>query len=192
METMTAWILGVLLMLGPPEKVKQKNETVQDVQARYELTATNMATVIHSRGPLFKGKDGDYKTAALMLAITKFESELGRDVAVGEKLGDHGKSFCYMQINVDGKNVIWGDATMKSWTGADLTADWTKCFATGHEVLRVSLMGCAGAMSGGDLLSMYTSGKCQTGEKKAHHRWNLAQWILRKSPAPSAAITRAD
>lgn len=189
METLATWILGVLLTIAPPEKVHQKNESVEDVRARYELTAKAMSSVIDDRGPLFKGKDGAYKTAALFVAVTKFESELARDVAIGERRGDHGKSWCYMQINVDGKTNIWGDDVMKTWTGKDLAQDWTKCFTVGHEVLRYSLKTCA-HLKAGDILSGYTAGVCTENEKKAQHRWNYAQWILRAFPVPAEVLAK--
>lgn len=188
METLTAWILGVLLAIAPPEKVHQKNETIDDVKDRYATTAQSMASVIESRGPLFKGKDGAYKTAALMVSITKFESELARDVAVGERRGDDKQSWCYMQINFGGRRTnIWGDDEMKTWTGPDLVADWTKCFAVGHAILQYSLKSCSG-LKDGDILSGYTAGVCTPNEKHARHRWNLAQWILRKYPMPENAL----
>lgn len=181
METLAAWILGVLMVIAPPAKVHQKNESLDDVRDRYMLTANSMAHVIATRGPLFKGPGGDVRTAALMTSIMKFESELAKDVAEGSRRGDHGKSYCYMQIMVDGKTNIWGDEEMRSWTGEDLANDWVKCFTVAHEILKISMRGCAN-MSEGALLSMYTSGKCLPDEKKAQHRWNLAKWITGKFP----------
>jgi hypothetical protein len=69
--------------------------------------------------------------------------------------------------------------------------DWRKCFSTGHEILRVSIIGCRG-MKEGDVLSMYTSGHCQENEKKARHRWNFAQAILRRFPVVAAPVASND
>lgn len=191
METLAAWILGVLLTIAPPEKVRAPSESIQDVKTRYELTASSMASVINDRGPLFKDKQGAYETAALMVGIIKFESELATDVAIGKRRGDHGKSWCYAQIMIDGKTNIWGDDVMKTWTGQDLVTDWNKCFAVEYEVLKYSLRTCR-SLKGGDILSGYTAGVCTENEKKAQHRWNYAQWILRKFPAPTQPVASND
>lgn len=185
METLTAWIFSILMTVAPPERTATKNEPVDDVIERYTTTSSAMAQVVEDRGSLFQGKDGVYKTAALLIAVTKFESELAGDVAYGQRRGDHGKSWCYMQLHIDGQQLIWGDEEMKSWTGEDLVTDWTKCFSAGHEVLRVSLQACS-RYKDGNILSLYTTGSCQV-NTKAQHRWNYAHWILRNFPVPTAS-----
>jgi hypothetical protein len=188
-SALAKWILGVLLMIAPPSKLAAQvpGETVEEMTARYEITAQNMAEVIHERGPIFRGANGEYKTAATMIGIAKFESELAKDVAIGKRRGDHGKSWCYMQIMIVGKKNIWGDDEMKTWTGQDLVDDWKKCFAVGYEIIKYSVRSCWNYKNG-DILSGYTTGKCKQNEKKARHRWNYAQWILRAHPAPAAPI----
>lgn len=186
MSLLAKWILGVLLVISPPEKMAKNvpGETADEIQARFEHTATVMADVIDGRGALFKGADGKFKTAAILVGIMKFESELSRDVAVGTRRGDHGKSWCYMQIMVNGKHNIWGDDEMKTWTGQDLVEDWNKCFSVGYEIVKYSLRSC-GSYKNGDILSGYTTGTCKNNEKKAQHRWNYAQWLLRTNPIPA-------
>lgn len=186
MSALAQWIFSVLIVIAPPEKLAPavQGETVEQMTARYRTTAIDMAAVIDDRGPLFKGSDGAFKTAATMVSIMKFESELANDVAVGKRRGDRGKSWCYMQIMIDGKRNIWGDDEMKSWTGQDLVDDWRKCFSVAHEILRYSLRSCS-RLQNGDILSGYTAGVCMSNEKKARHRWNYAQWVLRKFPVPA-------
>lgn len=186
MSALAQWIFSVLVVIAPPEKLAPtvKDETVEEMTARYRTTAVQMAETIDERGPLFKGSSGAYKTAATMISIMKFESELANDVAIGKRRGDHGKSWCYMQIMISGKKNIWGDDEMKSWTGQDLVDDWKKCFTVAHEILRYSLRSC-GNYKDGDILSGYTAGTCRQNEKKARHRWNYAQWVLRKFPMPA-------
>lgn len=188
MSILAQWIFSVLTVIAPPEKLAAtvQGETVEEMTERYQTTAVKMAETITERGPLFKGKDGEYKTAATMIGIMKFESELANAVATGKRRGDHGKSWCYMQIMIDGKTNIWGDDEMKTWTGQDLVDDWKKCFSVAHAILQYSLRSC-GNYKNGDILSGYTTGRCKEGEKKARHRWNYAQQILRQHPTPVEA-----
>lgn len=184
LSALAQWIFGVLVVIAPPEKLAPatRTETVEEMRARYEETAVQMADVIEARGSLYRGADGKFKTAATMVSIMKFESELAQDVAVGKRRGDHGKSWCYMQIMIDGAHNIWGDDQMKTWTGQDLVDDWGKCFTVSYEILKYSLRSC-GNYKNGDILSGYTAGVCTNNEKKARHRWNYAQWLLHKFPA---------
>lgn len=183
-KILSTWVLGVLLVIAPPERIATRTESIDDVKARYTKTANELAQVIEERGSLFKGANAKYTTAATMLGIIKFESELAGDVAIGKRRGDHGKSWCYAQINIDGTHVIWGDEKMRSWTGEDLVTDWKKCFSVQHEILKYSLKACWNYKDG-DILSGYTAGVCAENEKKARHRWNYAHWILRKFPVPT-------
>ncbi len=189
------WILAVLLVIAPPAKLApaapHTPETIEEMTARYEVTAQKMAETIADRGPLFKGSDGVYKTAATMIGIMKFESEMAEDVATGKRTGDRGKSWCYMQIMIDGKTNIWGDDEMKTWTGRDLVDDWKKCFAVAHDILRYSLRACWN-FKNGDILSGYTVGKCQENERHARNRWNYAQWILRSHPILSPELAAVE
>ena len=183
MSLLAKWIFSVLVVIAPPEKlsVTVHGETLEEMTARYENTAIDMASVIEDRGPLFKGDDDGRKTAATMVAIMKYESELAQDVAVGKRRGDHGRSWCYMQINIGKGKNIWGDDEMRTWVGQDLADDWKKCFTVSYEILRYSLKSC-GNYKNGDILSGYTAGVCVVNEKKARNRWNYAQWIMRRFP----------
>lgn len=165
-------ILAVMLTAAPHEKYARPTdkETLEQRQDRYVVISNSMAAAIEAEGLLFRGKEAELQTAMLMMAVGKAESEgFQYAVATGEKRGDHGRSWCYGQINIGTKGVHVGDKEMRSWKGPDLIKDPVKCFRVQHRVLRLS-MGMCGAAKGTDILSAYTSGKCQR-EAKAREYW---------------------
>lgn len=183
MNTLSTWILTVLLSIAPPQKISpHTKESVDAMKARYEAIAQDMSSVIEKSKPLFKGKDAELRTAALLTSIAFYESGFRKDVDDGRARGDNGRSWCLMQINIGNGHVIVGDAEMKSWTGKDLVKDRKKCFAVGLETIRLSLNQCS-SLSGAGVLSAYTTGKCIPNERSSANRWNFSQTILDKHPA---------
>lgn len=167
-----AGILAMMNFMSPPAQLVlyQRDETLLEANTRYELEAKNLATAIEKTGRLFKSDEDGKKTAALVLAIAKFESGLTKRVGNGTKRGDGGRSWCYMQLNIGSGKVYWGTPEMRTWSGVDVVKDTTKCWMAGIEAIRLSMESCK-YFRGSDSLSAYTSGSCTRGEKKAHYRW---------------------
>jgi hypothetical protein len=140
-------------------------EPKEDTLARYDAIAHDAVTVAYdeSEAPLFGGPSGRAQTALLMLAVASLESSFRKPVDDGTKLGDHGRSYCLMQIRV-------GDGvTRDGWSGADLVSDRTKCFRAGLHILRGSFAACRN-LELKDRMSAYATGRCTPGEEKSRLR----------------------
>lgn len=159
------------------------------VQERYEGIASDAVAVAYDtdEAPLFPGSQGRAKTAALILAIARLESDYSVKVDDGRIRGDHGSSFCMMQIHIGSRHVVlegdtWRYGTKdEGWTGADLLADRRKCFRAGLHFARQSVRSCGN-------LSLYTSGRCSTTEATARERFALAKSIWPSVPVDDADV----
>src|SRR5258708_18805614 len=113
-------------------------ESPDHVRARYASIATDAAFIALDQDelPLFEGPDARVQTAVLVLGVAAFESSFNARVEDGRKLGDHGRSFCLLQVNV-GRGV-----TGEGWTGPELTMDHRRCFRAGLHLLQASFTTC--------------------------------------------------
>jgi hypothetical protein len=130
-------------------------ESAADVQERYESIARDVATVALDGGeqPLFGGDNGRVETALLMLSVASFESSFRKSVDDGIGRGDHGRSYCLMQIRVG------SGTTAEGWTGPQLVEDRQRCFRAGLHILRGSF-GICQKLAIEDRLSAYATGRC--------------------------------
>ena len=182
MSGLEAWILSVLLGVLPPKELQVPNgkETIEETQERYAEIAIDMAAVITTSEPLFRGRDGVVKTAAVMIATARHESTLRADVDFGETRGDGGRSWCLMQINIGKKTVRVGPEYMRTWHGEDLVSDRRKCFQAGLEHLRASMQQCRQYRNSATSISGYIHGpRCVLDDKRSQVRWDLATRILK-------------
>jgi hypothetical protein len=165
---MTAWV-----------PVHAHAEPKEDTVARYDAIAHDAIQVAfdESEAPLFGGPTGRTQTALLMLAIASLESSYQKAVDDGTKVGDHGKSYCLMQIRV-GPGL-----TADGWSGWDLVNDRTKCFRAGLHILRGSFQACRN-LELRDRMSAYATGRCTPGEEKSRLRVGraLAWWDTHEPP----------
>lgn len=183
MNTLSTWIFTVLLSVAPPQKAAtHSKEPEAEMRVRYESIARDMSEAIKESKPLFSGSNNEQKTAALLSSIAFYESGFRKEVDNGNLRGDHGRSWCLMQINIGKGHVNFGDEEMKSWTGKDLVEDRKKCFKVALEVLRRSMNMCRG-LAGGGILSGYTTGRCIPNQHEAVVRWDLSRRIMREHPA---------
>ena len=153
--------------------------------ARYEEIAKDAVEVAFdpAEKPLFGNSIGRTQSVIVMLAIASYESGFRKDVEEGRARGDHGRSWCLMQINLgtsrvrlDGDGWAWAkEGEPGAWSGEDLAADRQKCFRMALHFARVSYRAC------GDL-SLYTSGACSSTEKSAQFRALRAKDALRRNP----------
>jgi hypothetical protein len=168
LELVTTWLVGAMMAWVPP--LHDSDRT------RYEAIAKDVVAVVYDEheAPAFTGEMGRAKTALLMLAIASFESSYRADVDDGRVLGDHGRSYCLMQVQVFNK-------TPEGWTGKDLVTDRTKCFRAALRAIRTSFEWCKDhALE--DRLAGYTSGSCRDGENLSRYRMWRAKSYWARTP----------
>jgi hypothetical protein len=143
-----------------------------------------------SEKPLFAGADGDKKSAALMLGISRYESgnrqvpgdckglppgdlDCGNDAKLRSRGLDpeqhKPQSFCFMQVHLPN-----GSRTVEGWSGADLLTDPLKCARAAREIIRVSIK----TSPNDEPLLRYAGGN----HNAAKLRWELAQKIFKGTP----------
>jgi len=167
-ELVTTWLVGAMVAWVPMQR---------DVdRARYESIASDIAAVAldGTEEPVFAGEVGREKTALLMAAIASLESGYRADVDDGRTTGDHGQSFCVMQVRVLGK-------TGEGWTGPDLIADRKKCLRAGLHRIRTSFTWCKDHAVD-DRLAGYTVGTCRDNEHLSRDRVQRAKAYFLRTP----------
>jgi hypothetical protein len=173
-EVLASWLLGVMMATVPPGRSRypsEARESAEQGQARYAEIADALARVALDPGerPVFVGKLGRERTAALMLALSYHESRWRRDVDLG--LGTHGRYHCLMQVAVD------RGRTPDGWTGKDLVASRERCFRAGLHILSRAQGSCK-AQGPDAWLRLYTSGRCDRGRLPAEQRLvTLRSWL---------------
>ncbi len=157
---MTAWT--------PPQ---QHPEGATLAAQRYESIARDIATVVsdEKEAPIFQGAHGRAQTGLLLAAIASFESAYRADVDTGRVRGDHGVSWCMMQVQVWGK-------TAEGWTGQQLVDDRSKCLIVALHRVRQSFEACR-ALPLADRLSVYTSGTCRIEPQAEYRTWRAVRWF---------------
>lgn len=185
MEKLTIlWLVTAMRAWVPVAGGGEKEAT----EARYTAIATDALEVARAEEALFKGQDGELKTAVQLLAIARYESDFLATVDDGRKRGDGGKSWCLAQVLFPGDNAHrslvvengkyrWSKDASEGWTGKDLVEDRKKCFTAALAIVRDSYRTCGN-------LSGYTSGHCSRTEKKALVREGLAKAWFKKHPPP--------
>jgi len=203
------WLTDRMLSWMPPGRsyVPAAKETPDEGKARYEEIADSMISVVYdpAEKPIFTGKYGRAKTLALVASVSWFESGYRKDVDFGRGAlgrGDHGQSWCMMQImlgktspktggtksrvflTADSFKIVHpGDPRWASaYGGEDLVQDRQKCFRTGLHLLRNSFRACRN-LPVEDRLGVYGSGRCQAGWKDGRYRVKKAQrWLASGKP----------
>jgi hypothetical protein len=168
-ELVTTWLVGAMISWVPP---------LHDAdRVRYESIAKDIVVVAFDdqEAPVFAGDGGRAKTALLMASIASFESQYRADVDDGRVTGDHGRSYCLMQVQVG------GGKTAEGWSGQDLTQDRKKCFRAALKRIRTSFDWCKDhALE--DRLAGYTSGLCRDEEQLSRNRFWRARAYWAKTP----------
>ena len=184
---LASWLLSLMVSSVPPGQSNfpdEARESAEQGRIRYAEIADALAQVSldPAEKPVFDGKLGRERTAALLLALAYHESGLRRDVDLG--LGRHargaGRYWCLMQV------AIAKERTADGWTGAALIASRERCFRAGLHILQRSRGACR--KQGPDAwLRLYTSGHCERGRESADKRLGtLRRWLrVRPPPAPT-------
>jgi hypothetical protein len=204
-NTVIAWLVAFITAVNPPGSRKwlpAAEETAEDASARYESIAEDLASIVWDRDnpPFFKGPFAREKTASVMLATMKFESQFRRDVDlnIGSKArGDGGDSYCLLQIDVGkGRTQAWNqtkhrfkykgdpstDVIIPGFTGDELIADRKNCLLTAYRYMRVSFQACS-ALPVEERLALYASGSCDRGHDASAIRMKYAKtWYSKHAP----------
>jgi hypothetical protein len=124
--------------------------------------AQAISTVVESERPLFKDDNAKTRTAALIVAVSFREGSFREKVT-----GDHGNSFCTMQIN----RSIGGNESLND--------DPEACIRTGISLLRQSMRICPASP-----IAWYAEGPKGCDSPRAQRisadRMAIAAWLVRK------------
>jgi hypothetical protein len=197
---LAAWILMAIESLAPSTRTPFRDipESVAQRRARYEATAEAFADAIAELPdnvmPV-RAKDrakGEAWIAAWAVGVALHESGFLRSVDTGARVGDGGRAWCVMQVN-----LAPGKTTAEGWTGKDLVSDRTKCARAGIAILARHMAGCS-RLPFADRTSGYASGTCQRGVPAAQRQAAIVARILRlptaaaPPPAPPAPALVAE
>ena len=177
MDSLVAYLVAA--MIGwVPLHVHAPTESADDAGKRYESIARDVVSVAFddSESPLFSGPEGRTQTALLMLSVASYESGYRVKVDDGRGLGDHGHSYCLMQVRV-GTGV-----TREGWSGKDLVTDRRLCFRAALHILRLSFGACH-TLAVDDRLSAYATGHCFADAQISRSRVSRAR-AWREAHAP--------
>jgi hypothetical protein len=169
MQGLIAYLVAAMIAWVP---LGSQVESTQESEERYESIARDAAAVAFDEAEptLFDGPDGRVQTALLLLSVASYESAYHKTVDEGSRRGDHGASYCLMQIRV-------GDGTTsEGWTGADLVENRTRCFRSALHILRGSFNVCR-KLPLADRMSAYATGRCVRGSEVSRQRVQRAwEW----------------
>ena len=177
MDGLVSYLVSAMLAWVPV--YAQTAESKEEALARYESIAQDAAAVAFDdqERPLFAGPNGRTQTALLMLSIASYESSYRKTVDDGATQGDHGHSFCLMQIRV-GAGV-----TREGWSGDDLIAERTRCFRAALHILHGSFNVCH-TLPVEDRMSAYATGRCFENATVSRSRIGRARNWWQSHPAP--------
>jgi hypothetical protein len=167
-SALTAYLLAAMTTWMPP---KEQPEGVEAALRHYEAIAADIAAVAldPEERPVFAGEGGRAKTALLLASIASLESGFRADVDDGRVRGDHGRSWCLLQVQVWSK-------TKEGWRGSDLTKDRQKCITAGLHLVQASYEACP-SLPLPDRLSVYTVGHCQKDPKAENRTLRAIRWM---------------
>ena len=154
MESLVSYLVAAMVSWVPVRSHAPLESPERTVE-RYEGIARDVAAVAldDHEASLFDGPAGRTETALLMLSVASYESSFSAKVDDGRRRGDHGRSYCLMQIR------IGQGETHEGWNGAQLIADRKRCFRAALHILQVSFAACRNLRID-DRLSAYASGHC--------------------------------
>ncbi len=167
-DALAAWLLSAMISWNPPAQHREGEKVAQE---RYASMAQDFASVAldAEEPPLFEGPTGRAQTALLVASVASSESGYRRDVDSGATRGDHGRSWCILQVQVYGH-------TPEKWTGEELVQDRKRCIRAGLHRMRESFAACK-SLPLLDRLSGYLSGSCHTdGQSEYRTRRALSWW----------------
>lgn len=177
-QVLTSWLLSILVSLSPlDKKVEPRDyEGSYTKELRLESISRDIVSVVYDEEekPLFAGPDGREKSAIFVATWASHESGgFAKTVDDGTKKGDHGSSWCIMQLHI-GKGK-----TVEGWTGKELIEDRRKCIRSGYRVMKQSWNTCKGDPS--ERMAAYISGRCDVSRTDSRFRYGHAMKIYKKN-----------
>lgn len=166
---MYEWILALITETADPAA------TWKDT---YPSTARAIEQVARER-PLFSGVDGTQRTAALLVAVSWFESRHNP-----RAIGDKGQSLCAFQI---------GKSNLKALkiTEEQILSDILTCTRAAVQMMKVSFGVCRENPIEEKLGHYASGGQTCAGLRESRNRMLKAQWLFRHRPPP-AHVTSGD
>ena len=180
MESLVSYLVAAMLAWVPLH-AHAPLESSEQVAQRYAVIARDAATVAldDHEASLFDGPVGRAETALLMLSVASYESSFSAKVDDGTRRGDHGRSFCLMQIR------IGQGETHEGWSGPQLIADRKRCFRAALHILQTSFAVCR-RLRVDDRLSAYATGRCIANAAISRSRVGRARaWWESHAPPPA-------
>ncbi len=193
MEPLYAWVLVLMTTLLPAEKgaavptSPDNRETAPERAERYAQIAAAIADVAFDpdEAPVFAGEAARARTAALLVAISYWESGGWNkvvDFGLGPSgRGDGGTSHCLAQVRLSP-----GARTRHGYGASDLTRDRRACFRAALTLARESFARC-GRVPLERRLAVYASGRCDAGVRESARRVHTAERLMRDVPLPARA-----
>lgn len=186
MTHLANWVVSVIVSLtASTHNTRLRSESESEMQARYLSIGEDLEKVVLGAPPLFADDQDRKKTSSLLLSIAFYESGFVKAVDNGKLRGDHGESYCLLQVRTGQGTVQYGPEEMRQWRGEDLIADRKKCIRAGLEALRISVQKCP-AGANGESLNLYATGRCDIQSREARNRWRTAIWIGKQFPTPES------
>ncbi len=173
-----AWVLQLMLVVQPRAPWLET----------YPETAAAIAAASEEE-PLFSGKKGAEKTAALLVSVAWFEGAFRPD-AEGDHRAGKPTSFCAMQVNQSNFAAL-------GTTREELLRNVRACVRAGLRMMRISFGVCRRETLE-HRLDHYASGGegCRRPARdEGAHRVRKALWLFSKHPPPEPreeASTRVD
>lgn len=165
---MSAWLLALMLVVAPPGRTPSR-ETAEAGAIRYAAIAEAVAAVVAEEPPLFGGRLGRERTAALLVAIAVHESGLRLDVDNGTTRGE-GRDVCLLQIRARSREEA-----------DEIAHDRRACLRLGLSFARRSMIACA-ASPLNERLGAYASGSCSRGLLESRAMMQSARRLFARHP----------
>lgn len=159
-------------------------ESVEERRERFAEFARDYAAVVEERKDLGMSQRDAVRW---LLAIARHEGAFARavDLGVGKwARGDHGNSFCSLQIKTGRKGK-----TSEGWTGEELLADRRKCARVGLRIMLGSI-GLCKANGASGWLSGYAAGNCVSGTGAAKEIYIISE-KMRNAPLKGVELPAA-
>ncbi len=158
-------------------------ESRDHVIERYGSIARDAATVAldENESSLFDGQVGRSETVLTSALCRLIREYSARASTTAPGAGDHGRSYCLMQIRVG------QGATREGWSGKQLIEDRKRCFRAALHILHASFSACH-SLAVDDRLSAYASGHCFAAARVSRSRVVRARawWEAHASPKATA------
>lgn len=177
-QVLTSWLLSVLVALSPLDKrvEPRDREDSYTKELRLESISRDIVSVVYDddEKPLFAGPGGLEKSAIFVATWASHESGgFAKTVDEGSRKGDHGSSWCIMQLH------IGAGKTAEGWTGKDVIEDRRKCIRAGYRVMKQAWNRCPGDPS--ERMAAYISGNCRVARSAARFRYAHAMKLFKKN-----------